>query len=166
MPFCLLACGSALKPAVGGGAKLFGTVQIHRGYCGGAAPSPEQQRGFSNPMPAAEFFIREGDGNNKSARIVAQFTTGEEGTFSVELPPGTYSVLHADKKLKLDAFKKKNAAQGSNYTSWGDECYEKWYNRADFLLNVRKDTTVVLTYRSRCFTGTNPCIRYNGPYPP
>ncbi len=163
---CFIACGSAVVTPTEQGKQVNGTVQIHKRYCGGAAPSPEQQRGYFKAMPAAEFFIQKGEANAPGQPTVGQFTTDEEGHFEVQLAPGTYSVLQADKALSLEKFKAKKAAQGANYENASDQCFQDWYNKADFVLVVNRDTTVELNYRSRCFTGTNPCLMYTGPMPP
>ena len=163
---CLIACGSAIKAGPQTGKRVVGLVEVHKRYCGGARPSPEQERGTFKPMPAATFFVVEGEINPASKSAVARFTTNEEGNFEVHLPVGTYSVMHIDKQLPYQTFRQKNAATGQHHQDKEEACFEAWYNSADFVLTVRQDTNVVLTYRSRCHTGTNPCIRYDGPIPP
>ena len=146
--------------------KVDGSVVMHKPYCGGMAPTPEMARGVLKPMPNTNFFIRKGDGNHAKSRIAASFTTDDEGNFSVNLKPGQYSVMHGDKLLSLEEFKKKNGPKGAHYKAVKSPCFAEWHQRADFLLNVRADTTVTLRYSSRCFEGMNPCIRYTGPLPP
>lgn len=146
--------------------RVVGTIQVHQPYCGGARPTQERARGTFAPLASTTFFVRKGDTNSPENEVVAHFSTDASGTFELQLPTGVYSVLHSDKELSVDAFIAKQSPTGPHRTSSGRTCMEAWYQRPDFLLSVTRDTSVVLTYNARCYTGTNPCAVYNGPVPP
>ncbi len=52
----------------------------------------------SRPLPNIEFEVKKGDD------VVATFTTGDDGTFRVTLPPGHYTVVRKNWHMKVGRF--------------------------------------------------------------
>lgn len=140
--------------------------QIHHPYCGGAAPTKEMADGFNEPMANQVFYIYEGE-RPSSVTKMTKVTTDETGRFKIDLPQGTYSVIRASKAMPLDEFIEMQKINGEHYTYSDDQCFKTWRNTPDFTVEHNKghvDETVTLN--AACFTGDNPCMQYNGPYPP
>lgn len=140
-----------------------GKILKHVGYCGGAAPTPEQANGYDKPMSIEKYVVKDSSGN-----IVTTFS-GSEAEYTVDLKPGVYSFFNAEKELSLAEFKKLNGLEPEAFHKklLSDECFINWMKRPDATVTVtNKDVEQNIVYRSRCFTGTNPCIQYDGPYPP
>ena len=138
---------------------------IHVPYCGGAYPGPEQARGYDIPSEIQMYYLTPDSIFTTESRYQT-IEISEDGVFQFRINPGTYFVQHPDKKLSLEEFMNKNGSQNSNQTMSDSDCYLKWKNTPDIKLIITSDTTVQITYEAACFTGTNPCIRYDGPYPP
>jgi len=141
------------------------TFQSHRPYCGGAAPTKEQENGFTEPIANQVFYLYKGE-RPQSVTNMVKVTTNDQGKFSIDLEEGTYSIIHGDKALQLNEFIKKKKIDGSHYEYSDDSCFEKWRTTPDFTINLAQaaDETVVIS--ESCFTGNNPCMQYTGPYPP
>lgn len=141
------------------------TFQSHRPYCGGAAPTKEQEAGFTNPIANQVFYIYK-DERPKSITEMVRLTTDETGKLSIDLKDGTYSLISEDKALPLDEFIKKKKVEGQHYQYTDDSCFETWRNTPDFTVELSSPTEEVVTIQEKCFTGDNPCMKYIGPYPP
>lgn len=141
------------------------TFNMHRPYCGGAAPSPEQEMGFTEPIANQVYYIYK-DERPKSVTKMVKVTTDEQGKFSIDLEEGVYSIIHGDKGLPLDEFIEKKKIIASYYNYSDNDCFEKWRTTPDFTINLVKTTDETVVISSRCFTGDNPCMDYIGPYPP
>ena len=141
------------------------TFQSHRPYCGGAAPTKEQEAGFTDPIANEVFYIYKDD-RPASAVNMVKVTTDAEGKFSIDLENGLYSVIRADKALPLDEFIAKKKIIDDFYSYSADSCFETWRNTPDFTIELTNAADEVVTISERCFTGDNPCMKYTGPYPP
>lgn len=141
-----------------------GKIVAHHGYCGGVQPTPEQQRGYNKPMPIEEYIVKDSLGNK-----VATFK-GTEASYSIDLAPGTYRFYNAEKELPLAKFKELNGLKegtGLYHKLRDDQCFIDWQNRPDLTIKVEKQSVEKdIVYYHRCYTGTNPCIQYNGPIAP
>ncbi len=141
------------------------TSKIHIPYCGGAYPSPEQEMGYSKISDVQSYFVtvdsllNEANPNWRVERL-------EDTCFTFKIPAGTYFVYHTDKALSLTDYMETYGSSNNNEVAADSKCYEKWMNTPDYKFTVTKNEDFQLTYRSRCFTGTNPCMSYDGPYPP
>lgn len=163
--FSIISCG-ILKSKSAGMKSLRGTISVEEPYCGGAEPSEEQAKGGLKPLINSTYYLKKSKTNDPNVIAEQVFTTDESGDFSIKLEPGLYAVLHPDKLMNFGEFKLKNKARTNYYTDRDNDCFQRWYNSPDFLIQVNTDTTVVLNVKSRCYTGSNPCVKYDGPMPP
>lgn len=142
-------------------------IQTHTPYCGGAYPTPEMAKGSYTPQSGQRYVLLKGSTYSSSSTIIQTIQLDGQGGVNMALPIGDYLLVHPDKQLTFNAFLKKYEPANANVkNSLGKECYEKWYASPDFTFHVSSDTTLQFTQRSSCFTGTNPCLIYTGPYPP
>ena len=167
----IVACKNIDNGGISGNSKdsvdINGKIQIHKPYCGGAAPSPEQAEGFNEALPNAVFYLYK-DSLPDDKDDLLKVTTDEKGGFDTKLTPGSYHLIQEAKLGSLEEFIKAKRIDDDHYKSHPEECYERWFNAPDFSFVVT-DTTghnPVLTEWHRCFTGANPCLIYTGPYPP
>jgi hypothetical protein len=142
-----------------------GTVMYTKGYCGGAAPSPELQAEYKLPKPrfGQEVLVRTGETNNLGARILARTTTKEDGSFTFDLPPGDYCIIIAQKE-SIDLI-----PTDGEYITVDKDCYKKWMEGCDasFRLRDRDVTGIKITLHEACFTSSySKCVSWNGPLPP
>jgi hypothetical protein len=140
-----------------------GTIQTHQPYCGGAKPTEEMMKGTTTLSANQTFYLKPGISHVKKEPVFMTFKTDENGQFNISVPMGDYVVLSQDKIDSYEAYLKKYKVTSTYVEYLGDECSKRNYEAADFILRVQSDTTVVYTYKSRCQTGTNPCLRYTGP---
>lgn len=145
--------------------RLTVTFQTHRPYCGGAAPTPEQENGFTEPMANKVFYLYKDD-RPKSVKDMVKVTTDAEGTFGIDLKDGRYSIISEDKILSLSDFIKKKKIEGQFYEYSDDACFETWRTTPEFIIDLAHATEKVVTIETDCYTGDNPCMKYTGPYPP
>jgi predicted component of type VI protein secretion system len=138
---------------------------IHIPYCGGAYPDPEQAQGYFIPSEIQLYYLTT-DSVLTPKSVYQTIETSDDSKFYFRIDQGVYFLQHPDKKLSLSEFMKKNGSQNTNQTMLDSDCYLKWKNTPDLKLIVKSDTTIQITYHAACFTGTNPCLRYDGPYPP
>lgn len=145
---------------------LRGTISVEEPYCGGAEPTEEQAKGGLKPIVNSTYYLKKSKTNDPTVIAEQVFTTDENGDFSIKIEPGLYAVLHPDKLMNFGEFKLKNKARTNYYTDRDNDCFQRWYNSPDFLIYANTDTTVILNVKSRCYTGANPCVKYDGPMPP
>lgn len=92
------------------------------------------------------------------------------GSHCAYLPPGKYVIKEKFKDVPLKDFIQNNSHENSSYYQNGtEECFKNWKNSNLFEFEILSQDTLVnlsTTVGASCFTGTNPCIHYNGPYPP
>jgi hypothetical protein len=89
--FTLAACGSkpaANHPQPPGGTDAPGTLSGTVHFVGTPCPSPGRPP-CDGPMPGYELTVLAADGTT----VVTKTTTGDDGAFSLELPPGSYVIL-------------------------------------------------------------------------
>ncbi|NVK63375.1 MAG: hypothetical protein HWE22_02260 [Flavobacteriales bacterium] len=145
--------------------KLTVTFQSHRPYCGGAAPTEEQAKGFTEPMANQVFYLYKDERPNSVTDMV-KVTTDESGTFSIDLKDGRFSIISEDKALPLKEFIKKKKIEGEFYEYSDDSCFETWRTTPEFTIDLSHPTDEVVTIKTDCYTGDNPCMQYTGPYRP
>lgn len=161
---CLLlllisACGT-LKNGGGKQVRVNGTIYIEKPVC---QPGQPPAKGDAVPVANTTYYIKDGSINDPAVIADKQLQTDSTGAFTVRLKPGTYAVVHPDKLMTFGEFRLKHGATSTYYKDRDDDCFQRWYNSADFLLKVENDTTVAFTVKSRCYTYTNPCQEYTGP---
>lgn len=141
------------------------TFQSHRPYCGGAAPTEEQSKGFINPIADQVFYIYKDERPSSLTKMV-RVKTDAKGMFSIDLEDGNYSIISEDKTLSIEEFIQKKKIEGQFYQYSADSCFETWRTTPDFTIEISNPTEETVTLQERCFTGDNPCMKYTGPYPP
>ncbi len=136
-------------------------VMQHFPYCGGAAPTEEMMNQYS---PASGNYILVNKVDSSKTTVIADST----GTIYLFLENGEYAIRQMFKDMSFEAFYAKNNDNGNSFTSRGIDCYRKWWekNLLDFTVNDTTEVKTKITFGSACFTGNNPCLIYNGPYPP
>ena len=133
-------------------------------YCGGAAPSEEM---MNNYQPGINDFVL----INNSTKEKSTFRTDSLGMYQLNLDNGEYIIREIFKDLTYEEFYAKNSiTKGQYYKNTTDtDCYRKWWEQNLFEFEITDTTTIIQltsTLKSACFTGNNPCIMYNGPWPP
>jgi hypothetical protein len=140
--------------------KITGTMLIEQPVC----DKGTKEKPASGALANTTWYIKHGKTNHADSIAFDQFSTDDEGRFTLRLEPGDYAIVHKDKLMNFGEFRLKYSSDKSTYIKVRDEdCFRRWYNSADFLLHVSGDTTVQFLVKSRCFTLTNPCIEYTGP---
>lgn len=134
-------------------------------YCGGAYPA-EDQLNNNQPISNTEFVLI--DLADSSKTIVK---TNALGVIELYLKPGNYAVQESFKNCSFQEFQTRNAItiSGEYYQIGDDECYLNWWKSflgTFTILEPQQELFLNLAIGSACFTGTNPCLYYNGPYPP
>lgn len=136
-----------------------GTILQISDYCGGAAPSEEQQNPRPLPRANAKLYVRASSSNDGS-RIIDSILSGSDGKFTVSLTPGTYCLIEKPKTEKYAV------PVDTKYVTFDTACHRKLYQQCDFVLEVKqgmKQPEIVL--RHYCMW-RRPCEAYNGPLPP
>ena len=142
------------------------TFQTHRPYCGGAAPTPEMENGFTEALADQVFYVYEGDRPSSVTKMI-KVRTDANGFFSIDLKKGVYSIISEDKALTLQEFIEKKKIINDFYRyDKDDSCFEKWYNTPELVVDLSSNEERNVVINHACFTGDNPCMNYVGPYPP
>ena len=135
-------------------------------YCGGARPPKELLDRLATPVayPNKKFYIRQGKVNSVKAKVIKSFTTDSAGEFSVQLAPGTYSIIQEEQlhKIKAVDYTKK-------YQVVDNKCLQEWWVKPYYLLEVKDNDIRQLNFNfhHRCYiAGDIPCITYTGPLHP
>lgn len=178
LPLLFMACGPQTNRAPSGIGNtteaplpshkitVSGLVTQTDSHCGGVAPTDEMEKRLATPhaFPGKKFHVIKGDTNTTAHEIVLSFATGEDGNFSFQLLPGTYSILVDEQATPPDAKKYR-----TEFISLDEACYDKWWAKPYHLLEVKTAdlTGLKFHFHHRCFlTNDIPCLRYTGPYPP
>lgn len=172
--FVFLSCGtekSASNKSVIHVQLLF---QQHTPYCGGAYPTPEQERGEITPIQNQEYAIYRASSDtvkhNAKHKPLLVMRTNEKGEIALELPVGLYYAVYIDKTLSFDLFYAKHKRESNDYLHSADlTCYQDWYARPEMRFKVPADAQIVrssVVLQSACFTGLHPCLGWVGPMPP
>lgn len=146
---------------------ISGKVTQTNSYCGGAEPDPETLLACETPQkyPGKKFYIRKGDINSINSKIEFSFVTDDNGNFSFQLPPGTYSIILEEQVNKVDMSK----YQSNSSLIVDKKCIDQWWKRPYYTLTISdKDISgLQFSFYHRCFVQTEiPCIQYDGPMPP
>jgi hypothetical protein len=141
------------------------TFQSHRPYCGGAAPTPEMEQGFTEALADRVFYIYEGERPSSVTKMI-KVRTDANGYFSIDLKKGVYSIISEDKALTLKEFIEKKKIIDEVYGYDDDSCFEEWYNTPELVVDLSSNEERNVVINEGCFTGDNPCMQWRGPYPP
>lgn len=163
----LISCGVKKNTEPSGLKSVDIHATVHKPYCGGAKPNPDVAAGYYESMKYEKFKLIKGDTIDPKMPPLRDVDLDEGGNVNLQLEPGTYLLVHADKYLSLEEFIKKNQpVEEKLYSVKSDECFEDWKKEIDFLFTVVNDTTIEFRKKARCWTETNPCIEYTGPKAP
>lgn len=131
-------------------------------YCGGAYPSDDQLN-KSAPYSGGLILINLSDSSKVDVNP-------EQGIVYLNLSKGNYAIKEKYKDVPFHEFYASVNHVNGNYIIQGDnECYKKWWesNLLEFEVKIGQEIQVLNgSVSSSCYTGNNPCIYYNGPYPP
>lgn len=135
-------------------------------YCGGMAPTPEMLERLHYMKANTSYILL-----HKASGTKASVKTDSLGVLELDLVPGEYALREYFKNCTFEEFLKQQKTADSQYyqQTGGDDCYKNWWkaNLLDFEIT---DTSNLQEFRvntsTKCFTGNNPCLMYNGPYPP
>jgi|688.fasta_scaffold481516_2 hypothetical protein len=172
--FVFLSCGTEKSASNNSDIHVQLLFQQHTPYCGGAYPTPEQERGEITPIQNQEYAIYRASSDtvkhNAKHKPLLVLRTNEKGEIAMELPVGLYYAVHIDKTLSFDLLYAKYKRESNDYLHSADlTCYQDWYARPEMRFKVSPDAQIVRTsvvIQSACFTGLNPCVAWVGPMPP
>jgi hypothetical protein len=144
-----------------------GKVTQISSYCGGAQPSPEILAGYEAPSPYAgkTFYIRKGKINTTKQPVILSFKADANGKFSIELPPGTYSIIQEPQIKKINP----NEYNIEGSISADADCLKKWWEKPYYILEIKEKniTGLHFEFHHPCFISADiPCLQYIGPLPP
>ena len=164
--FSLSSCGILSKKESGLiEVQLLGTV--HKPYCGGAKPSPDVEKGYYESMKFEKFHVLKGTAFTGDNELVKKIELDEAGKATLNLEPGDYLLVHADKFLSIDEFMAENGpVQPVHYNVKDKSCFQEWMKNPDLTFKVSSDTIIEMRVKAKCWVGTNPCIEYVGPPAP
>ena len=138
-------------------------------YCGGAYPTEEVLANRTRVQANTSFILI-----NLESKEKTKVVTDATGTLYLDLPNGKYAIQELYKDCTLEEFKKQNPPPSGQYyrdnPDPSGECYKTWWESNLGQFEITKNTPDIQMYNwgtsDACFTGNNPCIYYNGPYPP
>jgi hypothetical protein len=143
-----------------------GKIDIHKPLCGGMKPNEEMSNGFFEPYSNATFYVKTKMNNDKNLETILTFNTDESGFYEFNIKQGVYVVIHEDKTLSLEKYIEKYSQTTTPFLEYiGDDLAKEAYEKHDFSLTVTERKEFNHTYKSQCFVGLNPLLKYNGPYP-
>lgn len=144
-----------------------GKLLVTSSYCGGAYPPDELLEELRTPKPFAGYtvYVRPDTFNNPTKPIIDTITANADGTFSLELPPGKYSIILAEqtRPLKPADFNK------GQWVQVDKACMEQWWLKPHqaFEISNKNLSDLDIIFHKRCFVESFcPCVQYIGPMPP
>mgnify|MGYP000191606605 CR=1 FL=1 len=150
-----------------------GQVTESRIWCGGARPPEDLVKELATPVsiPNYDLYIREGKVNDINAPILHHVKTDDKGKFSIELSPGTYTVVDINKKdvEVYQEMKKNYGLETNDFGALDLKCYDNFLKRPDFLVKVspKQGSTMNVNhnYVRQCEWSRIPCVEFKGPLP-
>ncbi|TNE91557.1 MAG: hypothetical protein EP330_04955 [Deltaproteobacteria bacterium] len=134
-------------------------------YCGGAAPSPEQERAARTPTPVpGHLWLLRAGAENTDAAPIHEVRTDASGHATLSLAPGTYCLVGEDKRsteVTANAVPSVNEAEEL-------ACRRALKRSCDRVLEVppgREPMVVAVHEAGRCFYNPGPCY-FGPPIPP
>jgi hypothetical protein len=148
--------------------KVCGTITSSSSYCGGAAPSFEEEEYYRRERPyTCWLYVRKGGSNNLNKPIIDSTCTDSQGFFMFHLPPGDYTIITSEQRDPKTIERIINVQ--SNDLLVDEGCVRQWFNYGLFKVSITDSDIHDLNhnFHSRCFVPYSiPCIHYTGPYPP
>ncbi|MBK8503642.1 MAG: hypothetical protein IPL46_16395 [Saprospiraceae bacterium] len=143
------------------------TINEHRPYCGGAAPSKEMEKGFITILPDQDFIIKKGVVNDDKVPVIVEVTADSIGRFSIALDTGRYLLIFPEKHATFEDFYQTQSKERPMLQPGPRDCFLAWWQRPDATFYISDTTShVECTIRSTCDAGFNPCMYYTGPKRP
>jgi hypothetical protein len=171
--FQLGSCGNSKTQAEPKGLDVVLKFQKHEPYCGGAYPTPDQERGWISPISNQQYAIYKTQNDSvkhtQKAKALGVFTTNELGIIETKLAPGYYYAVMFDKTMPFEKFYEKYEIVSDQFRqSAGRACFEEWYETPELRFQVveKGANKFEVTLQSYCFTGLLRCVGWVGPLPP
>jgi hypothetical protein len=145
--------------------KVTGRLLVLSPYCGGAAPTPDmlEKAKTAQPLANQSLVIRQGAVNGLGTPLVTRTMTDAQGNFSLDLTPGTYCIVLAEKENRRTA-----AFLATQYYEIDKKCDDKWLTSCDLTFTVadKPVSGLRLTFNRKCnINSFSPCINWGGPLP-
>lgn len=148
--------------------KVSGTLTESSSYCGGAAPSREQEAWHQTPRPhRCLLYLKKAAESHWDEPIIDSISPDENGYFEFWLEPGEYIVLRANQNDP--DYLNRVLSSGNQYLMVDDDCVREWFANGLFQVTVSNQFVEDLHYNfyQACFVPyAIPCLQYTGPYPP
>jgi antitoxin component YwqK of YwqJK toxin-antitoxin module len=141
---------------------LCGRVSHYTPWCGGM-----YGEGKSEYLSGKTILVREGKQNDDTKKLLKRAITIPGGWYFTYVKNGTYCLVD-QRKMSRDIISSFSQTTGQFYKEGSESCYEIWFQSCDAVIKIEDEhkTDANLNYSSRCFVGDDPCMEYNGPYPP
>lgn len=140
-----------------------GTITQTSDYCGGAAPSEAMLQMLRTPqaLEGKKIFVRKGNVNNASKKVLAETVSDANGNFKLELPAGVYCIVFEDKSTDF------KSPQNDKHNTWDEACLKAKYAKCEYTFTLKSKSLsgVKINYHKHC-SFRNPCSQYSGPTPP
>lgn len=137
-------------------------------YCGGVAPTREQEMEYHTPKPyQTMLYVRKGKVNAENSSIYDSVMTDNEGHFQISLPPGDYVIILPSQREKTIVDKYLKMVNSELHAD--ADCLKKWWENGLFQITVTDKDISALDHHffNGCFVPAYiPCFNYTGPYPP
>lgn len=137
-----------------------GTLLISHDYCGGARPSDEQLTKNTYPVEGTTLYVCHQTNGDKRTKYFDSIVCDSSGNFTIKLATGNYCFVQKWRAEPLVM------PVDTEFEIWDTACYREDYNKSDFILNVKGNTSdVKITLRRFC-SWSRPCCNFKGPFPP
>lgn len=146
-----------------------GKVMLTKSYCGGAAPSHEMLEEMRQPHPYSglKLIFKNGNENTLRPKMTFETTTKADGTYEIEIPSGTWCILHpwqADES-ELNHYRNLNSPE----MQVDVDCLESNWHACLRIVEIFDAPleSVDFEFHESCFHPIGiPCLNYSGPMPP
>ena len=150
--------------------KLTSTYEL----CGGMMPSPEDVKAASTKTPLKNYtlYIRNGNENILSEKVLLEIKTDEFGLAEFELPVGSYCLVDSQKvnNIQIEEWKKEFKVASKSWDAIDAGCLDEWIKEPLLKFEVYTDKDknnelLFLNLHRNCFWNSIPCLMYRGPFP-
>ena len=146
-----------------------GTVTGTSIYCGGARPTGEMLAQLATPRPIGnkKIYIKKGNVNLFSSKVVLELTTDTSGKFHAKLSPGKYLIVDEEKKdtVYYNKLLKEHSQQTKSYQPIDTACLKEWFMKPGVTFEVKNSEikNISVNFQKNC--DFLPCAQFRGPYP-
>ena len=144
--------------------KLTQTTQ----YCGGVAPTWEQQMEYNHPKPyQTKLYVRKGKENSDKELLFDSVMVDTAGNFHFDLPAGDYTIILPSQRKKeiINTYLK----MANSNLEVDEKCLNAWWTNGLFQISVvdKNITQLDHNFFNSCFVPLySTCFNYMGPWPP